>query len=231
MNAIIIGANKGLGLCLVESFAKRGHHVFAGIYGKESSVNIERVMALYNSNIDLFEIDVSNELSVEKAAKQIKSNNIDCLIDCAGVLLSSDRKNTIYEINIEEFRKTLEINTIGIVNVIKHFLPLIRTDGKGVLFFITSEAGSVLHNGINFPAYSISKAAANKAVFILRATLGNKYKIYAVHPGRMNTDMGRETAEIEPEESAENIYSLIIGQKGITNNHGFINYKGETMDL
>lgn len=62
------------------------------------------------------------------------------------------------------------------------------------MIFITSEAGSMANSGVDFPAYSISKTAANKIVYILRATVGEKYKIYAMHPGRMNTDMGRATA-------------------------------------
>ncbi|WP_026486425.1 SDR family NAD(P)-dependent oxidoreductase [Caldanaerobius polysaccharolyticus] len=235
MNVVIIGANKGLGLCLVKIFAMRGHHVFAGVYGRDDLSRIEEVKEELSQYVDVIELDVSDELSVKEAAMRVgfaKNNAIDCLINCAGILLPGDRNNTISEMDIGELRKTLEINTIGTVNVIKHFLPCMRSDGQGLLLFITSEAGSVSHNGMNFPAYSISKAAANKAVFVLRATVGDKYKVYAVHPGRMNTDMGRTTAEIEPEESAESIYSIVTGLRKVSdNNNGFINYKGEPMDL
>ena len=107
-----------------------------------------------------------------------------------------------------------------------------RKDGNGMIIMITSEAGSMSTNGAVYPAYSISKAAANKAVFVFRATLGDKYKIYAMHPGRMNTEMGRTYAQIEPEESANSIYSIAIGEKVIHDNgKGFINYKGEPMNL
>ena len=62
-----------------------------------------------------------------------------------------------------------------------------------------------------FPSYGISKTAANKIVQILRETVKD-VEILAVHPGRMNTEMGRTTAEIEPEEAAEGIYRIVAGE-------------------
>jgi len=58
-------------------------------------------------------------------------------------------------------------------------------------------------------------------------------RVYAVHPGRMNTKMGRETAQMEPKESAKHILGLITGriEPQIRNGVWFINYKGEPMDL
>jgi hypothetical protein len=48
----------------------------------------------------------------------------------------------------------------------------------------------------------------------------------------MNTVMGRNDAQIEPEESAGGIYRIITGEKKVPPENGwFINYRGEAMEI
>jgi NAD(P)-dependent dehydrogenase (short-subunit alcohol dehydrogenase family) len=240
MNIVVTGANKGLGLSLVKVFAENGHQVIAGVYGGDDTMRLADLAhtrarsSTGNDKITVIPMDVTDEVSVQTAAQKVAAlcHEVDVMISNAGILMPGDRSATMGEMDMDELRRSLEVNTIGTTIVIKHFLPLIRTGGQGMMIFITSEAGSIAMSGANFPAYSISKAAANKAVFILRATVGEQYKIYAMHPGRMNTEMGRATAQIEPEESAEGIYRIATGTTEVDESaNGFINYKGEKMIL
>jgi len=59
------------------------------------------------------------------------------------------------------------------------------------------------------------------------------FKVYAVHPGRMNTVMGKDTAQIEPKESAAGILAIMMGkvQPKLSNGVWFIDYRGEPMTL
>lgn len=234
MNVVITGANKGLGLCLVKKFAQNGHKVLAGVYEKDDKAQLETFALGNPQNVLVVSMDVSDESSVIQAAKTAHDTlaTVDTLINVAGILLPKDREAFIYNTDIAVLRKSLDINTVGTIIVMKAFLPIMRDDGNGTMIFITSEAGSISNSGSNFPAYSISKAAVNKAVFILRATVGNKYKIFAMHPGRMNTEMGKTTAQIEPEESADGIYDIVVGKKYIdAKKQGFIDYRGEPMEI
>lgn len=55
-------------------------------------------------------------------------------------------------------------------------------------------------------------------------------KTYMVHPGRMDTIMGKENAQIQPEESAQGLYDILSGRTGIPPmDVPFINYKGQPM--
>jgi hypothetical protein len=48
----------------------------------------------------------------------------------------------------------------------------------------------------------------------------------------MNTVMGRNDAQIEPEEAAEGIYGIVTGKTKIPSENGwFINYRGEAMEI
>jgi len=147
----------------------------------------------------------------------------------AGILPDSDRQFLITDADINDLRTALEVNTIGSAIMIKHFGSLVK-DG-GMFIVITSEAGSMTNIGQKYPLYSISKAAQNKLTAIFAKTIKN-YTVYAVHPGRMNTVMGRSDAQIEPEEAAEGIYRIITGEKKMSPENGwFIDYNGEPMEI
>jgi NAD(P)-dependent dehydrogenase (short-subunit alcohol dehydrogenase family) len=234
MRIVITGANKGLGLTLVKTFTGHGHQVAAGVYQDANPSQLHDFATAHPGKVILVPLDVTDEDSVQAAAAKIRGQfgKLDLVVSNAGALLPGDRRLTIEAMDIGELRRSLEVNAVGTVIVAKHFLPLMRDDGLGMMIFITSEAGSLSSSGVLFPAYSISKTAANKAVFILRATAGEKCQIYALHPGRMNTEMGQITAQIEPEEAAEGIYRIATGDIVVEETErGFINYKGEPMPL
>ncbi len=57
-------------------------------------------------------------------------------------------------------------------------------------------------------------------------------EVLAVHPGRMNTDMGRTTAQIEPEAAAEGFCDLIEGKIKVNDkDQWFIDYLGKPLPL
>ena len=53
-----------------------------------------------------------------------------------------------------------------------------------------------------------------------------------MHPGRMNTVMGRTTAQIEAWESAKGIFEIVTGERKVPKEAGwFIDYEGNPMTL
>ncbi len=51
-----------------------------------------------------------------------------------------------------------------------------------------------------------------------------------IHPGRMDTAMGKENAQIQPEEAAKGIYAILSGRKKIQSMEiPFFDYKGRPM--
>jgi NAD(P)-dependent dehydrogenase (short-subunit alcohol dehydrogenase family) len=229
MRIFIAGANEGLGFVLSKLMAERGHMVFAGCLSPVSAKVKEATIQF--DGLEAIELDVTNEDMAEKASTYIYENGgkLDAVIFVAGILPDSDRRLYITDASISDLRAALEVNTTGTAIVVKHFNKLIKD--RGMFIIITSEAGSMINIGAKYPLYSISKAAQNKLTAILAKTVSN-YSVYAVHPGRMNTTMGRGDAQIEPEESADGIYKILTGEKKIPPEAGwFINYRGEAMEI
>jgi NAD(P)-dependent dehydrogenase (short-subunit alcohol dehydrogenase family) len=226
MRVCVAGVNQGL--VLSRLIAERGHKVYVG-YRNSMSAAVEEAAAKFDG-YEPVEIDVTNEKTAEKAALHIaESGKLDAVVVAAGILPDSDRRLLITDADINDLRAALETNTVGSAIMIKYFNKLVA-DG-GMFIVISSEAGSMSNIGANYPLYSISKAAQNKLTAVFAKTVTN-YAVYAIHPGRMNTAMGRSNAQIEPEESAEGIYKIITGEKKIPLENGwFINYKGESMEI
>ncbi|WMJ87017.1 SDR family NAD(P)-dependent oxidoreductase [Anaerocolumna sp. MB42-C2] len=227
MNTVIIGAAKGLGLCLTEQLLKKGFLVAAGTISQ--TAGLLALKKKYADSLLIFEADVTDEKQIEEGAGKCSQflGTIDAVCIVAGVLLNGDRINLLHKCDITELKKTFEINAVGPVTVIKYFYPYLK-DGANI-FVVTSEGVGIQNCGTWVPCYGLSKTAATKACGILNQSVEN-VNFYAVHPGRMNTDMGRTTAQIEPEESAEGFLRLISGETPVSRDCWYIDYMGNKMD-
>jgi len=229
MRICIAGANAGLGLVLSRLAAGKGHSVYAGARGEFSHELARAAREL--RGLEILELDVTDEGQAEKAARRIADDGgaLDAVIVTAGILPQSDKESDLTDIDIADLRRTLDVNAVGSAVMAKYFHGLLK-DG-GLFVFVTSEAGSMTNSGARYPGYSVSKSAQNKLAFVLAKTV-SRFTVYALHPGRMNTEMGRENAQIEPEESAAGILRILSGEKKPGAESGaFIDYRGEPMDI
>lgn len=232
MRVFITGANRGLGYSLAELLISNGHFVFAGMRPQGNPDNLLKIKKAHPDLIKIITIDVSDEDSVIKASEQINREygSIDAIINNAAILLSKEKR--IDELELSEIKQTFDTNTFGPYIVIKYFLPLLYKGEKQCIINISSEAGSVSSCGINYCSYSMSKAALNLMTQMFSNLLQEKnIRVLAIHPGRMNTDMGVDTAQIEPMEAALGIYDIITERIDVKNKVKFVDYFGNTMPL
>ncbi len=234
MRILITGANRGLGFELSKLALQEGHTVFAGAYHPDGAADLEKLKEKYPEQLEIIELDVSSDPSVADAVKKIeaKAGALDAVVNNAGILLNKGKR--IDELEVEELRLSFEINTFGPYRVLKSALPLLYKGNDKVVINISSEASSISNVGINYCSYSMSKVALTMMNQMFANYLKDKgFSVYAVHPGRMNTVMGKETAQIEPSESAAGILKIMTGkvQPRIEGGVWFINYRGEPMKL
>lgn len=239
MKILVTGTSRGLGFELIRHGLANGHTMIAGWFGKDDEAEgLRELQKNHPEHLEVVAMDVTSEQSVAKAAESVahKLGSIDCIINNAGVLLESkfDTYDMLTELDIGMLRKTLEVNTVGTAVVLKYFAGMLYPSKEACIINITSEAGHLTPQGYTYLAYSVSKHAANMYTQKIRNYLNETpekrhVRVYMVHPGRMNTVMGKENAQIEPKESAQGI--LKIAEGGISPNLEipFINYKGEQM--
>lgn len=228
MNIVILGASRGLGLVLSEHVLKARHNLLAGLRGAPPP----RMAALLNSypHLTCADVDVTHEEGMEASAHLCRQSlgQVDVLIYMAGVIKPSDRERPLHEMSLSDLRETFETNTFGAVSAVKHYYPLMKRDGRGAVLLITSEGCDISNAGSWIPAYALSKCAETKIASIMNASVSD-VKFYAIHPGRMNTDMGRETQQIEPEETAAGLLHLIESGELHRKGTWYMDYKGRDM--
>ena len=229
MNFVVVGATQGLGYELTKLLLEKGHAVAAGTVEKEPPPGLAALKAI--GKLHIFPGDVTCDQQLKAAAQSCEEffgGKADALCNVAGVLLSGDRVNKIHECDPDELRKSFMVNAVGVVLVGKYFYPIMKKGGK--VLSITSEGTGLSSCGSWVPAYCLSKAAATKASGVFNASVED-VDFYSVHPGRMNTEMGRTTAQIEPIEAAGGIYSLMVGKTNLSRGQWYVDYNGKPMSM
>lgn len=230
MDVIVIGADQGLGLELVQELNKRGHRVMAGLRRAEAPEAILQLELKDPNHVSHTLCDVTSEAQLCEAASYAKSilREADAVINCAGVLLDDDRKKPLHQTDIEGLRKTFEVNLIGAVAAVKQFYPVLKKGVGSSFITITSEGCDIGNCGTWIPAYVLSKCAETKIAGIMNETVKD-VRFYSVHPGRMRTVMGRETWNMEASETARSLVSLL--ETGDIHNRGtwYMDYNGDSM--
>lgn len=216
-HVVITGANRGIGLELARFYAARGDQV-TGVC-RESSAELEQAAGRVLNGID-----VTRDADVWKLSEALSGNNIDLLINNAGVL----QDEQLGSIDFDSIRTQMEVNAFGPLRVAQALVGLIPDGGK--IANITSRMGSIADNdsGGRY-GYRASKAALNAFGQSLAMDLKPKgIAVAQLHPGYVQTRMVGFSGHITPAESARGIAERIDGLT-LENTGSFWHSSGEKL--
>lgn len=182
----ITGASSGIGEALSYAFAKKGAQLVLSARNINELQRVKDNCSKSSPNIQLLIIDLSkvDELP-EKVKWVIKTmGQIDILINNAGI---SQRSNAI-ETSFEVYRRIMEINFFGTIQLTKCVLPYFIEKNEGQFVTISSVAGKI---GLPLrTAYSASKFALEGFFSALRTEIyKSNIKILIVRPGAVKTNI------------------------------------------
>lgn len=197
---LITGANRGIGLELASHYAANGWQVI-GVC-RQTSPELESVAKKVVQGID-----VTQETSVETLVSAVAGEQIDLLINNAGLL----QDEQLGQIDFDSIRSQMDINAYAPLRVTEALLPNMATGAK--VAFITSRMGSIADNdsGGRY-GYRASKAALNAFGKSLAIDLKPKgIAVALLHPGYVKTRMVNFGGMISPEEAATGLAARIDG--------------------
>ncbi|MTH16604.1 SDR family NAD(P)-dependent oxidoreductase [Flavobacterium sp. LC2016-01] len=177
----ITGASKGIGLETVNAVLKNGDKVAA------TSRNLKELTAHIGNQTENFlplQVDITNDEEVKKAIETTIETfgKIDVVLNNAGYYLVGSME----EISDEEFRKTIDVNLFGTVNVIRNTMPYLRQQKSGHILNIASNMGYIgyantgSYNAAKFAVIGLSEALAQEAKPF-------NIKVTAIAPGMFRT--------------------------------------------
>lgn len=221
---LITGCNRGLGLELSRQFAADGWRVLATCREPGSAEALKALREQY-SLLEIFPLDVTDSRQMAELGRELRGRPIDILLSNAGYY--GPKGVTFGHVDLDEWRKVLEINTLAPYRLAETFCDNVAASGRKVIAVISSKVGSIADNGSGGGyLYRSSKTAVNQVVKSLSVDLRERGIIaLALHPGWVQTDMGGPNALISAEESVAGL-KKILSTADLDESGHFFNYDG-----
>jgi len=197
-NVIITGANRGIGLAIMEQFAEAGANIFACARKEtEQFVNlIEELKAKYEVKITPVYFDLMNESMIKAGAKQILSitKKIDVLVNNAGISYSG----LFHMTPVDKLKEVFQVNFFSQILFTQLISRVMMRQRSGCIINMASVGGIEAKPG--YLAYGSSKASVIWETRCLAVELGQyNIRVNAIAPGLVDTEMGHVKSEDEIE--------------------------------
>jgi NAD(P)-dependent dehydrogenase (short-subunit alcohol dehydrogenase family) len=172
---LVTGSTGGIGTATVRLLRSRGFTVYAGARGR----------ADFEPGVRVLPLDVADPESVAAAAKRVAGevDGLWAVINNAGVIV----QGPLELVPADEWRRQLEVNTLGPASVVREFLPLVRA-GHGRIVNVSAATGRVAMPMMS--ALSASKAGLEALSNALRLELAPwKIPVVVIEPGATETEI------------------------------------------
>ncbi len=176
----LVGASSGIGAALAGELVARGASV--AISARRADA-LDRVAGGTMATVPL---DVTDRDAVRRAADEVTDvlGGLDVVVWCAGYWRQFDARHW----DADVFARHIEVNLLGLNNVLAAVVPAMARAGRGHIVGIASVAG---YRGLaGAEAYGATKAAQINLLEGLRASLAQaNVRVTTVCPGFVRTEM------------------------------------------
>ncbi|MFZ1400924.1 MAG: SDR family oxidoreductase [Candidatus Promineifilaceae bacterium] len=212
---VITGASSGIGYDAARYLIERGYHVFGSV---RKQADADRVQAALGERFTPLLFDVTDEGGVETAVTQVTqkigNNGLAGLVNNAGIAVAGP----LMHLPMSEFRRQIEVNLYGQLDVTQKFLPLLGAvpnapHPPGRIVNISSVSGKVVYPFMG--PYAASKHALEAISDALRRELlifG--IDVIVIGPGSVQTPIWEKAQDLDTEPYQETPYKgMMEGMK------------------
>lgn len=167
--ALVTGANKGIGLAIAKGLAEAGMTIWMAARDPQRGEAAVKSLQDDGHDVRLIELDVASDTSVTGATAWLSDQiaALHVLVNNAGVLV--DATTPPSGLAMKDIRETFEVNLFGPIRVTQSLTPLLREAGDARVVMIGSGLGSLalvtdpasIYSSVNLLDYSASKVALN----------------------------------------------------------------------
>jgi NAD(P)-dependent dehydrogenase (short-subunit alcohol dehydrogenase family) len=208
--AIVSGANRGLGLELVQQLLQHGWRVVAGCR-KTDLRRLTELAGAHPGRLHVMPLDVSSERSIAAFVGEVRlvTESVDLLINNAGVLVSGERYG---QVSAKAQAESFAVNATGPLLLTQACSALLQAAKSARVANVSTGMASLAQTDtFRTPSYAMSKAALNMATRLLAAELAPQGIVVAsLHPGWVQTDMGGASAPLDVATAAERLLQRVL---------------------
>lgn len=222
--ALITGASSGIGLELANLMASRGHDLVLNSRSKKELSEIAKTLEeQYGVSVDIYPADLSTPGSAQKLYENLKTDNVEILVNNAGFGYVGD----FLEGNLETYQNMMHLNMQSLTELCYLFGNDFKKLGGGRILNVASVAAFL--PGPRQPIYYATKAYVRSLSRALAYSLKDRnITVTDLHPGPTKTAFFREanapnhTKGADPKDVAKLGYSAMMsGKTEVT--HGLAN--------
>lgn len=212
-NVLVIGASRGLGKAIVETYVHRGARV-VGTVRASSSSDLAGFAKAHPAAVEIEQVDITDPSQIMSLRERLADRAFDLLFVVAGVSLAP-RGARGADIPTADFDLMMETNVLGVMRTVEILEDLVVPDGT--IAVMSSGQGSITNNeNAGFEVYRATKSALNQMFrsFAVRSADG-KRALLLMAPGWVRTEMGGPDASLEIDESIPPLIDAVDAQRGV----------------
>jgi NAD(P)-dependent dehydrogenase (short-subunit alcohol dehydrogenase family) len=225
--AVVVGANRGIGLGVVKELLRRGWSVIATARHPDAAAELKALAAANPGRLEIQALEMNSPGQLDRFASAMAGKTLDAVLINAGI--PGPDHMSANQASAAEIGDLMYTNAIGPIRLARALAGAVR-EKTGVLAFTSSIMGSVgLGSDGYHELYRASKAALNS----MSRGLWNEVKssgvtLLTMHPGWVRTDMGGPSAPVSVDESARGLVAVIERERG-KHHHVFVDYQGKAV--
>ncbi|MEZ5962914.1 MAG: bifunctional aldolase/short-chain dehydrogenase [Planctomycetota bacterium] len=158
--AFVTGAAGAIGFGIARALLEAGAEVMVSDFNEDSLARIHnKLLDRFGSRVAAVPMDVTDDGQVAAAFADCcrRFGGVDIVVPNAGVAYVSK----IADMDLDEFRRVVDVNLIGAMNVVRTAAQVLAKQGTGGAIVVQGSK-NVFDPGAGFGAYSASKAGAHQ---------------------------------------------------------------------
>ena len=182
-NIIVTGATGNLGKSVIEKFKREGFRVIATVRpGK--AYEIEEAD-------DIYEVDVTDEQSVEAFAKEYAYQYGG--IEAIALLVGGYAQGSLEQTSAEQVSEMFDLNFFSAYTMVRHFLPMMKKASKGNFLLVSARPALQPEQGKSAVAYTLSKGLILQLnELISQEAAGSRIRSHVFVPSIIDTPENRK---------------------------------------
>jgi NAD(P)-dependent dehydrogenase (short-subunit alcohol dehydrogenase family) len=189
---LVTGSSRGLGRAVAEAALAAGHRLVATA---RTPAALADLIDAHGDRVRAVALDVTDPAAARDAVRVAVDafGQLDVVVNNAGYANVA----SVEDITAADFRRQLDTNLLGVVNVTKAALPVLREQGAGHVIQVSSVGGRVSTPGLS--AYQAAKWAVGGFSLALAQEVGPLgIRVTVLEPGGMRTDWAGSSMDVRP---------------------------------
>lgn len=182
---VLTGVSRGLGLAMAAGFIEAGHTVYGCARSEQS---LTELRSRWPGPHRFHAVDVADDAAVAAWAGEVlaAAGAVDLVVNNAALM---NAPAPLWEVPAEEIQSLVDVNIVGVVNVIRHFVPSMVARQSGVIVNFSSGWGR--STSAEVAPYCATKWAIEGLSQAMAQELPEGMAAVAFNPGIIDTDMLR----------------------------------------